>query len=124
MADDERGIAAGLVPGMVQELIAQLRAASVRLEGLAGFDGRRMPSDRAGCRYPVRCRRRRWPRSPTASAAQRRSIEALGAPGCWLFEEQLAVMEQLLGPLAEWSRTWADLEGRLMNMGRKPQAAG
>jgi hypothetical protein len=31
-------------------------------------------------------------------------------------------MEQILGPLAEWSRTWADLEQRLLNMGRRPQA--
>ncbi len=56
-------------------------------------------------------------------AAQRRSIEALRAQ-LSVFEEQLAVMEQLLGPLAEWSRTWADLEGRLMNMGRRPPAKG
>ena len=54
-------------------------------------------------------------------AAQRRSIEALKAQ-LSSFDEQLAVMEQILGPLAEWSRTWSDLEERLLNMGRKPQA--
>jgi hypothetical protein len=34
------------------------------------------------------------------------------------------VLEQILGPLAQWSRAWADLEQRLLNMGRKPEAEG
>jgi hypothetical protein len=38
-------------------------------------------------------------------AAQRRSIEALKAQ-LSSYDEQLAVLEQILGPLAEWSRTW------------------
>ena len=54
-------------------------------------------------------------------AAQRRSIAALQAQ-LSSFDEQLAVLEQILGPLAEWSRTWADLEQRLLNMGRRPAA--
>ena len=53
MADDEQGMS-GMVPGMVQEFIAQLRAASGRLEGLAGFGGA-MCRRRAGCRCPVPC---------------------------------------------------------------------
>jgi len=56
-------------------------------------------------------------------AAQRRSIEALKAQ-LSSFDEQLAAMEQILGPLAEWSRTWADLEQRLLNLGRRPEAEG
>ena len=31
---------------------------------------------------------------------------------------------QILGPLAGWSRSWADLEQRLLKMGRKPEAEG
>ncbi len=38
------------------------------------------------------------------------------------YDEQLAVLEQILGPLAEWSRTWADLEQRLLNMDPRPEA--
>jgi hypothetical protein len=53
-------------------------------------------------------------------AAQRRSIEALKAQ-LSAFDEQLVTLEQLLGPLAEWSRAWADVEERLLNMGRKPE---
>jgi hypothetical protein len=43
MADDEQstsGMVPGMVPSMVQEFIAQLRAATERLEDLAGFGGR------------------------------------------------------------------------------------
>jgi hypothetical protein len=56
-------------------------------------------------------------------AAQRRSIEALQAQ-LSSFDEQLAVLEQLLGPLAQWSRTWADLEQRMLHPrpGSKPEA--
>ena len=51
---------------------------------------------------------------------RRRSVETLKAQ-LSSFDEQLAVMEQILGPLAEWSRTWADLEQRLLNMGPRPE---
>jgi len=30
------------------------------------------------------------------------------------FDEQLAVLERMLTPIAEWSRAWADLEHRLL----------
>jgi hypothetical protein len=56
-------------------------------------------------------------------AAQRRSIAALQAQ-LSSFDEQLEVLEQILGPLAGWSRSWADLEQRLLNMGRRPEAEG
>ena len=121
MADDEQGMS-GMVPGMVQEFIAQLRAASGRLEGLAGFGGHRVPAT-GGLPLPGALSAAQMASITDSIAAQRRSIEALRAQ-LSVFEEQLAVMEQLLGPLAEWSRTWADLEGRLMNMGRKPPTAG
>ena len=53
----------------------------------------------------------------------RRSIEALKAQ-LNSFDEQLAALEQILGPLAEWSRTWAEFEQRLVNIGRRPEAEG
>jgi len=52
-------------------------------------------------------------------ATQRRSIEALKVQ-LSAYDEQLAVLEQALGPFAEWSKTWADFEQQLLNMGRKP----
>lgn len=56
-------------------------------------------------------------------AAQRRSIEALKAQ-LSAFDEQLAVLEQILAPLADWSRTWAELEQRLLMTRRAPEAEG
>jgi hypothetical protein len=52
-------------------------------------------------------------------AAQRRSIEALKTQ-LSSYDEQLAVLEQALGPFAEWSRTWAKFEQQVLNMGQKP----
>src|SRR5271166_553690 len=40
------------------------------------------------------------------------------------FYEQLALLEGILGPLAEWSRTWADFEGLVMNARRNPEPEG
>jgi len=54
-------------------------------------------------------------------AAQRRSIAAL-ITQLSAFDEQLAALEQMLGPMAEWSKTWADFEQRMLNMGFKPEA--
>jgi hypothetical protein len=51
-------------------------------------------------------------------AAQRRSIEALKTQ-LSSFDEQLAVLEQILSPLTEWSRTWAEVEERLTRSGRQ-----
>jgi len=56
-------------------------------------------------------------------AAQRRSIEALQTQLA-AFDEQLAVLEQMLGPFTEWSKSWADLEQRLLDLGRRPAAGG
>jgi len=53
--------------------------------------------------------------------AQRRSIEALKAQ-LSSFDEQLAVLEQILSPLTEWSRTWAQVEERLLTMSHGPAA--
>jgi hypothetical protein len=53
-------------------------------------------------------------------AAQRRSIAALQAQ-LSSFDEQLAALETMLGPFAQWSRTWADLEQRFLNLGRGPE---
>ena len=51
----------------------------------------------------------------TAVTAQRRSIEALKTQ-LTAFDEQLAVLDRILGPLADWSAKWAQVEDRLMNL--------
>ena len=56
-------------------------------------------------------------------AAQRRSIEELKTQ-LSTYDEQLAVLESILGPLAQWSKQWADLEQQLLTMGSRPEVDG
>ncbi|MGH8919430.1 MAG: hypothetical protein ACRD0H_14065 [Actinomycetes bacterium] len=119
MADDEQS-APGVAPRMVQEFIGQLRAATVRLEDLARSGGRLSPTPGA-MTLPGALSAAQLCSITDSIAAQRRSIAALKAQ-LSSFDEQLAVLEQILGPLAEWSRAWADLEQRLLNMSPKPWA--
>jgi hypothetical protein len=55
--------------------------------------------------------------------AQRSSIAALQAQLA-VFDEQLAALEGMAGPLAEWSRTWAEFERLVMNQYRNPGPEG
>ena len=121
MADDEQ-ITSGMVSSMAQVFVSQLRAVTEGLENLAGF-GERSPSDRGPLLLPGALSAAQVTSIADSVAAQRRSIEALKAQ-LSAFDEQLAVLEQILGPFAEWSRSWADLEKQLVDMRRRPEAEG
>jgi len=121
MADDEQNTS-GMVASLAQVFVSQLRAVTEGLENLAGF-GERLPSDRGPFLLPGALSAAQVTSVADSVAAQRRSIEALKAQ-LSAFDEQLAVLEQILGPFAEWSRTWADLEKQLVNMRRNPEAEG
>ena len=41
-----------------------------------------------------------------------------------VLDEQLAMLEQILGPLAEWGKTWAQFEGLVMSARRNPAPEG
>jgi hypothetical protein len=127
MADEQESTPGG-IPGLTQEVIAQLRGLNERLEGMTGL-GLSLPSIPALSSLP-------WLRNlpvpggltaaqlksvATAVTAQRRSVEALQTQ-LRAFDEQLAVLERILGPLAEWSARWAQIEDRLMNLGHGPAA--
>jgi hypothetical protein len=114
VADDQRS-ASGMVPAMVEAFTGQLRAVTEGLEQLAGL-GQRVP-------LPGAMSAAQLTSIADSIAAQRRSIEALKAQ-LSSFDEQLAALEQILGPLAQWSGTWAELEQRLLNMGRGPGGQG
>jgi len=101
MADDES--TSGTVSGLVENFIAQLRVVTEGLEDLAGFGARRPLAPGT------------FPLPGALSAAQLTAISGSVA-------EQLAVLEQILSPLTEWSRTWAEVEERLLNMSRRPAA--
>lgn len=117
MADDEQSTS-GLVSGLVEDFIAQLRTVTEGLEGLAGA-GARAPLAPGAFPLPGALSAAQLTSIASSVGAQRRSIEALKAQ-LSSFDEQLAVLEQILAPLAEWSRTWAELEERLLSFHRKP----
>ena len=56
-------------------------------------------------------------------ASQRQGIAATQAQ-LRVLDEQLAMLEQILGPLAEWGKTWAQFEGLVMNTRRNPGPEG
>jgi len=121
MADDKQSTP-GLVPGLVQEFAAQLRGITEGLEGLAGIRDRFPPAP-GTFPLPATMSAAQLASIADSIAAQRRSIEALKAQLA-SFDQQLAALEQILGPLAQWGATWAELEQRLMNMGRGPRDQG
>jgi hypothetical protein len=121
MAENEH-TTSGLVPRLVGELMGQLRTATGRLEDLTRFGGG-LPPAPGSLPLPGGLSATQMSSIADSITAQRRSIAALQAQ-LSSFDEQLEVLEQILGPLAQWSRAWADLEQRLLNMGRKPEAEG
>jgi hypothetical protein len=121
MADDQES-APGGIPGLTQEVIAQLRGLNDRLEGLTGlgvsFPALPALSSLPGLRnlpVPGALTAAQLKAIATSVAAQRRSIEALKSQ-LTAFDEQLAVLERILGPLTDWSAKWAQVEDRLMNL--------
>jgi len=111
MADNEQH-ASGAVPRMFEEFVSQLRAGTERLEAVARSGGRLAPGPDVAA-LPGAISAAQVTSIADGIAAQRRSIEALKAQ-LSSFDEQLAVLEAMLAPLAEWSRAWADLEHRLL----------
>ncbi|HEV2252491.1 MAG TPA: hypothetical protein VGS06_04790 [Streptosporangiaceae bacterium] len=119
MADDEQSTS-GMVSGLVQDFIAQLRAVTEGLEDMAGFGARR-PLAPGTFPLPGALSAAQLAAISGSIVAQRRSIEALKAQ-LSSFDEQFAVLEPILSPLTEWSRTWAEAEERLLKMSRGPAA--
>ena len=118
MAEHDK-TASGVVSRLVQEFTAQLGAITESLGDLAGSGGGNRLAPGA-LPLPGGLSAAQVTSIAGGIAAQRRSIAALEAQ-LSSFDEQLAVLEQILGPLAEWSRTWAELEQRLLNLGRRPE---
>lgn len=112
----------GPLPRLVQDFTGQLREATERLQNLTGFGGH-LPPVAGALPLPGALSAAQMTSIADSIAAQRHSVEALKAQ-LSSFDEQLAALEQILGPLAEWSRTWAEFEQRLLNLGRRPEAGG
>lgn len=119
MADEEQSTF-GVIPGLVQQYISQFWAATERLQDLGRSGG--SPSPTPGeVALPGAFSAAQMTSIADSIAAQRHSIEALKAQ-LSAYDEQLALLEQALGPFTEWSKTWADFEQQLLNMGPRPEA--
>jgi hypothetical protein len=118
MADEEQSTF-GVIPGLVQEYISQFWAATERLQDL-GRSGGGPPPAPGAVPLPGAFSVAQMTSIADSIAAQRYSIETLTAQ-LSAYDEQLALLEQALGPFMEWSKTWADFEQQLLNMGRKPE---
>jgi len=115
MTEDDKSTS-GTVPHLVQEFMGQLREITERLEGRSRPSGG-FPLGPGALPLPGGLSAAQMNSIAESIAAQRRSIEALKAQ-LSSYDEQLAALEQILGPLSEWSRTWADLEQRVLKMSR------
>jgi hypothetical protein len=122
---DEHGTSEGL-PGLIQPWIAQLRRITEELAGMTGlsetFFARSVPALQ-GLPLPGAVSATQLNAIASGVAAQRSSIAALQAQ-LTAFDEQLAALEGILGPLAEWSKTWAEFERLVMNARRNPGPEG
>jgi hypothetical protein len=118
MADDEKSTP-GSVPAMIGDSLGQLRAAAEK----AGIPQPAWPATSGMPALPGALSAAQMAAITDSIAAQRRSIAALTAQ-LSAFDEQLAVLENMLGPLAQWSKTWADVEQRFLTMGSRPKTDG
>ena len=116
----ERG-RSGVIPAMAEGFAAQVRAMTQWLEGLSAAGGQ-LPSAPETFPLPGAFSAAQLMSVADSITAQRRSIEALQAQ-LSAFDRQLAVLEQLMGPLAQWSSTWAEFEHRMLP-GRPHPGAG
>jgi hypothetical protein len=109
--------------GPMQDFVAQLRRMTSYMEGLTKLGIPLPPTTAlpsvAGLPLPGALSAKELKSIATSVAAQRSSIQTLQAQ-LTAFDEQLAVLEGFLGPLAQWSSRWADLERLMINMGRTP----
>lgn len=115
---DEQGAAEGS-PGLIQPWIAQLRKITEELAGMTGLGehvfARPVPS-LPSVPLPGAISAAQLNVIASALAAQRSSIAALQAQ-LTAFDEQLEALEGVLGPLAEWSKKWAEFERLVMKPG-------
>jgi hypothetical protein len=105
--------------GLMQPWIAQLRIITDRLAGITTLSQSDIPQPlRAlqGLPLPGALSAAQLDSFARGVAAQRSSVAALQNQLA-VFDDQLATMESMIGPLAEWSKAWAEFERVTMNPG-------
>ena len=117
MADDEQR-SPSMISGMAGEFITQQGRIAETLRGMAG-SGMAVPGTPGAPVLPGTISAAQLASIIENVAAQRHSIETLKAQLA-SYDQQLVVLEQILGPLAEWTHAWAEFEQRLLNRPRGP----
>ena len=122
---DEQGTPEGS-PGFIQPWIAQLRKITEELAGMTGLSKSLLAQPAPslpGLPLPGAISAAQVNAIASALAAQRSSIAALQAQ-LTAFDEQLEALGGFLGPLAEWSKKWAEFERLVTNARRNPGPNG
>ena len=119
---DQAGRDSSFVSRSIDEFVNQLRGFTDRARNLAGAVPSRLslpalPSP-PGAMSAAQLRA-----VSQAVSAQRQQIAAMRAQ-LEAFDQQLAVFERILGPLVEWSATWARLEEAVGDFVRRDGGAG
>jgi hypothetical protein len=110
---DQENTADGFA-SLIQLWIAQRRKITKGLAGMTGLSEPVLSQPVQGLPRPGALSAAQLHSIASGVAAQRRSIAALQAQLA-AFDRQLAALERIVGPLAEWSRTWAEFEGLVIN---------
>jgi len=111
---------------LIQLWTVQLRRIT---EGLAGMTGlsesvlSQSVQSLQGLPHPGALSAAQLNLTASSVASQRQGIAAMQAQ-LRVLDEQLAMLEGILGPLAEWSKTWAQFEGLVMPAPRNPGPEG
>src|SRR6516162_4304982 len=117
---DQENTSAGFA-GLIQLWTIQLRRITEGLAGMAGLSesvlSQPLPSLQ-GLPHPGALSAAQLNLIASSVAAQRQSIAAMQAQ-LRTFDEQLEMLQEILGPLAEWSKTWAEFEALAMNTRRE-----
>ena len=112
--------APGGFPGLIQPWTARLRKITEELAGMTGLSESLFAQPvplLQDLPLPGAISAAQLNAVSSALAAQRSSIAALQAQ-LTAFDEQLEALEGILGPLAEWSKKWAEFE-RLVTKARR-----
>ena len=122
---DQHNISAGFA-GLIQLWTSQLRRITEGLAGVAGLSesvlSQHLPSLQ-GLPHPGALSADQLNVITSSVASQRQNIAAMQAQ-LRVFDEQLAILEGILGPLAGWSKAWAEFEGLVMHTRPDPGPEG
>jgi hypothetical protein len=122
---DQQNTSAGFA-GLIQLWTSQLRRISEGLAGAAGLSESVLSQPvrlLQGLPHPGALSASELNVIAGSVAAQRQSIAAMQAQ-LRVFDEQLAMLDGILGPLAEWSKAWAEFEGLVMHTRPDPEPEG